>query len=122
MSAHLSCKSGLDEGKVMTCPFCGGDFTHLGEIVVWNDISDEYTHQKYRFPNPERCGGFLASVSPDPEESTVDYRGGGVHISRWCEKCRKKWTESIRFHKGTVYFDQVEEKSPLEAICERRKP
>jgi hypothetical protein len=95
-----------DYFDALTCPHCGGECLHQGNVTVACPINEDNTQEGYQVAVNENAKS--ASLG-----RTTSFRGrrSEINIEFSCEDCVTKLTLYIMQHKGSTYMGWNEELS-----------
>jgi len=93
----------------LTCPRCGEQWLHHGEVRVYSRPIEDGQEQETRISHYGRV-----FVDPYNKRDNPSARRDGLTIDFWCESCREGSTLTIAQHKGMTAIGWIKEtpKSP----------
>jgi hypothetical protein len=86
-----------NDGVVLQCPSCGGNFLHHERVEVFEREEDQDSGMHVLVA--DKKASFDTSLDGNPSK-----RRNGITIQFWCEQCSAKPTHTIAQHKGNTLF------------------
>lgn len=88
---------GIYQGESnLTCPHCGNNYLHHGEVTVFFRNEDEPLVVVTRIEG----GSASVDVVPTPASGNPSSRRDGLTVNFWCEGCGRSSELTIAQHKG----------------------
>ncbi len=85
-------------GRILLCPFCGGNYLHHDRIEVFEREEDAEAGLHLIVGNGK------VSIDNELEGNPSRWRHG-LNIHFWCEHCEAKPVLSLTQHKGNTWLD-----------------
>lgn len=86
--------------EVLCCPHCGCDYTHQGEVTVFNREEDA---EKVSTVIVSKNGNLTSKMTNG--EGNPSSRRNGLLIKFECEGCQQSFYVGVSQHKGQTFFE-----------------